>query len=264
MNTRKIGFGILVAILFLLPYAQEPWWEYFHSSLVLVLLFRAIGGPGGATRLGLGMKPLGWVYTCGVFLPLFVGAGVLQAGIARSAGISHAWSFFPANVDPLFQALNEELILGYVLLWWLVKRLKRPHLSAWILAVFFAAMHLVFYRWISTLYDSWLTWQAVATLLLVGVCRNYLILLAGHVGYAWAIHGAWNLWFFGGSWTEHARLGEPELFNTFLGHPASMAVTLVLAGASLLLVAKWGLHGVFLCYSEHGSARHRPRPERIN
>ena len=25
MNVRKIGFGILVAILFLLPYAQEPW-----------------------------------------------------------------------------------------------------------------------------------------------------------------------------------------------------------------------------------------------
>ena len=67
-------------------------------------------------------------------------------------------------------------------------------------------------------YRTWLAPTTVLALLLLGVLRNELILGARHVGYAWALHAAWNLTFLGGFWyRDGERLPEPAVFDLFLG-----------------------------------------------
>lgn len=231
----RAGFCLLAAALFVLPYFQEPWWQFCHSTVALVLLWLGAFGRSGPARLGLRMTRRGASAALLVFAALFALVGLEQRWIAESLGWTRTWHHFPECADPFFQALNEELLLGYVPLFWLARRTGRPHLSTSLLAVAFALLHVTFYAFIWHGPKEWLAGPAVATLFLAAICRNYLILAAGHVGFAAALHGAWNLWFFGGQWRGDRPIDEVQLFSVFLGRPAVLLSAAATAVAALLI-----------------------------
>ena len=60
-----------------------------------------------------------------------------------------------------------------------------------------------------------------------------------HVGFAWALHVAWNLTMFAGDWRRGVGgpfLSEPEIFDSFVGHPTVVGIAGAAALGSLLLI----------------------------
>lgn len=137
------------------------------------------------------------------------------------------------SLYPLFQSFNEEIVLGALLLKGLHRLLAKHHpvLIAVGVALVFASVHYLAYRFLFLgLERVPLTWEAVVCLLGVGVIRNILILSTGHIGYAWALHFAWNFNFFGGSMryeTTGKLLNQAERFNHILGDPIVLALVTV-------------------------------------
>ena len=174
-------------------------------------------------------------------------ASGLIAAIARAESIaftpvweSRTWA--SALVHTVGQTLNEEMVLGALLLRAVRSRLKSIHplaISAGV-ALLFSLAHYAFYRarpsW------SWnygtLSVATLASLFAIGVVRNNCILSTGNVGYAWAIHLGWNAVFVNGTYRwpgSYAELAEPAMFNAILGHAALVALSVALMGLSLLL-----------------------------
>ncbi len=91
----------------------------------------------------------------------------------------------------LFYTINEEIVLGAIGLFILVKVKKiRPLLASILLVVAFSLIHFIFYQWIFDDRDT-IHLFAVITLFLIAFVRNNLILSYGHIGYSWALHFGW-------------------------------------------------------------------------
>ena len=136
----------------------------------------------------------------------------------------------------VFYILNEEIVLGAILLFAMVNKRKiRPVTASAVLAVVFALIHFVFYRWIFN--DKGIIGlSALTTLFLIGFVRNSLIIQTGHIGYSWALHFGWMVIMFGSKHINLAgnlRMTEPERFNLYLGSVEILIVSVVLAGLSL-------------------------------
>jgi hypothetical protein len=89
-----------------------------------------------------------------------------------------------------------------------------------LLALVFALLHFALYRY-GELGET-LAPTTLAALTFVGITRHGLILIAGHMGLAWALHAAWNLSMFAGRWRHVSngdRLSEPEVFDALFGAP---------------------------------------------
>ena len=88
-------------------------------------------------------------------------------------------------------------------------------------AALFAVLHSIFYAWrpASMINYGVLSTITLLTIFAVGLLRNNLILAAGNIAFAWAIHLGWNLVFMDSSYvsTAYARLDEPAVFNAVLG-----------------------------------------------
>lgn len=151
------------------------------------------------------------------------------------------WQNYYHNV---FYILNEEIVIGAILLFAMVGEWRlRPLVAALGLAVFFALIHFVFYKWIFDDRGN-LGVIALATLFLVGFVRNSLILQTGHIGYSWALHFGWMAVIFGNRHIDSAtntRLAEYDRFNLYLGSPEMLIVSIVLAGVILVYWKKKGL-----------------------
>lgn len=139
----------------------------------------------------------------------------------------------------MFYILNEEIVLGAIILFALVKKWKfKPLLASLCLAVFFSLIHYIFYRWIC-LDRGIIGLSTLITLFLVGFVRNSLIIQTGHIGYSWALHFGWIAIMFG---TSHAYVDsnlyitEPERFNLYLGSTEMLIISVIMAG---LVLAFW-------------------------
>jgi len=228
--------GVLLVGAFLFPYSK-----FSHEQVA------PFGFPlaTGVIVLGLGWKgaglPRGWRAWLGsvviaavlvVVVRAVMGATVLADGALELA----AWPWV-ARASFVFQTLNEEIVLGYVPLMLLRRRCGRVA-TVVVLAAVFSALHVALYGFGG--HRIWLGGWTVMTLLVVGVLRNGLILWAGHVGWAWALHAAWNLLMFAGTWTivaERRELPEPIVLEVFLGHPVVFGVALLGAGGVLWRLA---------------------------
>lgn len=129
------------------------------------------------------------------------------------------------------QTLNEEIVLGALLLGGLSRLLPRAkpiHIAMGVAAVF-ALLHAAFYglRPESDYNYGRLEGLTLLALLCVGVLRNDMILGSGQIAYAWAIHLGWNLVFFGPTLRTlpgAPPLNEPARFDLVLGDPAVLGV----------------------------------------
>ena len=136
----------------------------------------------------------------------------------------------------IFYVLNEEIVIGAILLFALVRRWKiRPLIACLGLALFFSLIHFVFYKWIF-LDPGVIGLSTMITLFFVGFVRNSLIIQTGHIGYSWALHAGWMAVMFGCSHTYlngNMPPTEAEMFNLYLGSTEMLIISLIAAGSFL-------------------------------
>ncbi|MBN1145799.1 MAG: hypothetical protein JXA78_00985 [Anaerolineales bacterium] len=145
----------------------------------------------------------------------------------------------------LGQTLNEEMLLGALLLNAVLRRFDKSHplLVAGGVALGFAALHYVFYRWIVIpKHSGILTLGTLFVLFAIGLLRNTLILKANHIAYSWSVHLSINITGLIALYTfeDGARLGEAQIFNLILGSQAAalLSVFMLAACGIALLRAK--------------------------
>ena len=223
---------VLALGLFFLPYFQLPAWDYSASSVLIVALLAWRYGRGWRHRIGLALSPRGAAFAlmtfagCWALFELVIVPGLLPAEQWRlepRAGLERA--------RHVFQVLNEEIVLGAWLLFSLEARVRRRVPLALGAALVFGLLHFALYFFGG--HQRSLEPTTLLTLVAVGALRNALILGCRHIGHAFAIHCAWNLVMFSGTWVERASgtaLLEPELFDALLGAWAMVGLS---SGAAL-------------------------------
>jgi hypothetical protein len=232
------GFWLLIVLVFLFPYSApaHEWCDPFSfpaTTLVLLALFTWRWRKGIPARLGIPRRTRQIIAAFATLAVLYVAIRWLVTAMIVGGQEIVLVPFDPVTrAGFLFQALNEEILLGFLPLMALWRRFGRPVAVAVALAAVFTLLHVALYRFGGE--QTWIRWETTIALLAVGVLRNALILHAGHIGYAWALHAAWNLNMFSGQWRRGAEgpfLREPAVFDLFLGSPAVIG----LAGAAALI-----------------------------
>jgi len=136
----------------------------------------------------------------------------------------------------IFYILNEEIVLGAILLFALVNKGKiKPIIASIGLAVLFSLIHFVFYMWIFN-DRGIIEISTLTTLFLVGFVRNSLIIQTGHIGYSWALHFGWMVIMFGSLHIDlntNLRVPEPGRFNLYLGSIEMLIIAIIISGLSL-------------------------------
>ncbi len=215
------------------------WWYSGIGTVMVVFFAYLLWRNDFLYRIGLKMNyPI--LVTTLLLMIILTGAGFgLLKYLATRNGVVIQYSGYRNYIHDLFYTLNEEIILGAVLLNWVRERFRKMHPSAVsvIVAILFAFFHYLFYRWIF-LDRGILTLFTLTTLTMVGILRNNLILTTGHVGFSWALHASWMAIMFG---TYHYQAGnlealhEFERFNLYLGSPFTFGIITALAFLSFFL-----------------------------
>ena len=161
---------------------------------------------------------------------------LIMKHIAAKQNVVISYTSWRGYYHDIFYIINEEIVIGSILLFALVnKRKVRPIFASIGLAVIFSLIHFVFYKWIFN-DKGILSVSTLITLFLVGFVRNSLILQTGHIGYSWALHFGWMVVMFGSKHVDlnsNLRVTEPERFNLYLGSIEMLGISIVLAGLSL-------------------------------
>lgn len=225
---------ILIASYFIFTYNYfDGWWYSCIGTVLIVLISFFIFKSEFLKAAGLKFK-LSAVPGISVFLLFAVFCSLTMIEyISRRNGItilSRAdWSY---AYHAVFYTMNEEIILGSIILYILIHRWKiHPLFSSVLLALCFSVLHFAVYKWIFS-EKGILMPAALVTLFFAGILRNNLIIYAGHIGYSWALHFSWIIIMFGKSlryselWGE---VSEPERFNIYLGPMEMVLISSVLA-----------------------------------
>jgi hypothetical protein len=215
------------------------WWYSGVGTLLIVFFAFLLWHQDFLFRIGLKMNRA--ILLTALFLMLILTAGGygLMKSIANRNDILIQYADYRNFLHDLFYTLNEEIMLGAVLLGQVRERFKKLHPVAVsiLVALLFAVVHYIFYRWIFT-DKGILTLLTLVSLAMVGILRNNLILTTGHVGFSWAFHASWMAIMFG---THHyyindlAALPEFVRFNLYLGSPITSIIITALAILSFSL-----------------------------
>lgn len=200
------------------------------GSFLILIISRATWPRSWKERLGLGFKIREITAATLLVFPLIFLLNWSIQTIASSQNILYQSPFTlhgifsPLYLHTLGQTLNEELILGALLLFTLSRTFKKFHpffIAVWV-AAGFAVLHYIFYAWIVLPDNSGsLTLSTLFVLFGIGLLRNTLILKTRHIAFAWSLHlsinlvGLWGLY----TSTSGGELSEPEIFNLILGSP---------------------------------------------
>jgi hypothetical protein len=213
------------------------WWNSSAGTLLMLFFSYLIWKDEFAEQTGLNLNLTEVGKSLFLACMVTVGAYLLMKYLSSGKGITIRYTHWKNYYHDIFYTLNEEIALGSVILFGMVRRRNgKPLLAAIELAMIFSVIHFIFYRWIMNDRGT-LTLAALATLFFVGFVRNSLILLTGHIGYSWALHFGWMAIMFGcyhGYAETNQRLTEPERFNLYLGSNEMLILSFVLS-----LVALW-------------------------
>ena len=226
------------------------WWTPPVGSALILLLARLAWPKQWTKVVGLNIPRNQIGISLTVLCVVAIASSGIIAAIASSEGIaftpvweSKTWGL--SLFHTVGQTLNEEIVLGALLLGAVKNRLKAIHplvISATV-ALAFSLLHYAFYglRPPGLPNAGVLSTAALASLFAIGVVRNNCILSTGNVGYAWAIHMGWNAIFMNGTYTwpgSDISLAEPAMFDAILGNGYMVAISTALMALSLLLFAK--------------------------
>ena len=234
---KRLWLMLLIASYLLLSYnALGGWWNSSMGTLLILLFSYAIWHKDFAANIGLVTDLKTIIISLALAVVVIVCSFLVMMHIASGYGVTIQLPGWKDYYHDIFYTLNEEIVLGAIILFWLTRRKKvRPLWASAGLAVAFALIHFVFYRWIF-LDRGIIRIPALVTLFMVGFLRNSLILATGHIGYSWAIHFGWIAVMFG---SAHLNLttgtipSEYEKFNMYLGSPLMIVCSSLLAASAL-------------------------------
>ena len=229
---------LLISFYLLFSYYYFNGWWYSSIGTALILLFSYLLW-GKETLRVTGTKISFKIFMKTIALAIVIVCGSIL--LIQHIGHQHQVAIHFTNCrnyyHDIFYILNEEIILGGIPLYFLIRKGKIDSLLATAaLALFFAAGHFIFYRWIF-LQRGMLGFTTLVTIFLIGFVRNSLIVINGHIGYSWALHFGWMMVMFGNRLYHvgtNISLTEPERFNMFLGSPEMVSISLVLAVVSFI------------------------------
>lgn len=246
-------FTLLILIYVLFSYSFLGDWLYSSiGSILIIFLSFLIWGNGFLEKVGLQLNLETFVKSI-ILVVIIAGCSFLiMKYIGNKNDIRIEYYNWRDYYHVMFYVLNEEIVLGAILLFTLVYKWKvRPIVASICLAVGFALIHYVFYRWVF-IDRGILGISTLITLFLVGFVRNSLILYTGHIGYSWALHFGWIAIMFGSRHTNlntNIYLSELESFNTYLGSTEMLVLSIILAGIFLpFWLRKYNPHQVRIQY----------------
>ena len=239
----SILWGSLVVVSYLLfsYYYFDGWW-YSSVGTILVLFFSYLNwGKKFRSIAGVAMRLMEGIQSVAFSILVVILTIVLIKYIGREyvtgIGVSSVWNYY----HDVFYILNEEIILGAIPLYLLIKRHRVKTLPAsGMLALAFALFHFVFYKWIF-LQTGTLELTTLVTLFMVAFIRNNLIISSGHIGYSWGLHFGWMAVMFGSNimtTPDKGQLLEFEKFNYFLGSFEMLTISSIIAVISYLVLRK--------------------------
>jgi membrane protease YdiL (CAAX protease family) len=241
-TTRRIAAYAAVTLLFLFPYTVAwswGWWKFLGSSLAIVSFWR-LAMPGEVTRdLGIRLRRVDAFLGVSSLLAVGIIASYLIPGILRPRGYVAApnCSLVWKCLATPFQTLNEEMVLRAMLLTALARIVKARLLISLSVATLFTVLHFALYRFGPP--HVALSFQALTTLLLVGLAFNELFLATGSIAIPYGIHLGWNLTRFGEDFVEPGGyLGVGQDFNLIEGNSCVVALAAVLALIALAARAR--------------------------
>ena len=235
---RRIFFDLLILSYLLFSYyALGKWWHSSAGSVLIIFFSYLLWKKDFLKHTGLDLNLATVLKSVTMAVVIVICSLFIMKYIAGKHNVIISYTGWKNYYHDVFYILNEEIVIGAIILFWMVDKRKINPLTATAgLAVFFALIHYVFYRWIFN--DRGIIGiSALITLFLVGFVRNSLILHTRHIGYSWALHFGWMAIMFGSmhiySETD-IRLTELERFNTYLGSPCMVMISALAAGLTIL------------------------------
>ncbi|MBN2708477.1 MAG: hypothetical protein JXR46_05480 [Calditrichaceae bacterium] len=249
LNTTVLFTLLGLSHIFFSYYFFGGWWNSSVGTILILLFSYLIWNKDFLKHTGLQLdfKTIARsIILAGI---IAICALLIMKYIAAEHDVVISYTSWRDYYHDIFYILNEEIVIGSILLFALVNKRKFNPLTASVgLAVFFALIHFVFYKWIFN-DKGILGVLTLTTLFLVGFVRNSLILQTGHIGYSWALHFGWMIIMFGSSHiysNTTLRVTEPERFNLYLGSIEMLIISIIMAGLSLLYwIKKHRLHTLF-------------------
>lgn len=247
---KRMWFYLLVSSYLLFSYNTfGGWWNSSAGSLLIVFFSYMLWGRDFLTNTGLRINWKTAVKSIILAAVVTLCSFIIMRHIADSNNVLIRPGNWRDYYHDIFYILNEEIVLGAVILFALVNRKKlRPVVACALLAVAFSLIHFVFYKWI---FDDRgiLGICTLATLFLIGFVRNYLIIQTGHIGYSWALHFGWIAVMFGSMHVyreTNLAVSESGRFNMYLGSVGMLIISVIIA---TICLAHW--------YKKHSA----PMPE---
>ena len=244
-------FTLLILIYVLFSYSFLGDWLYSSiGSILIIFLSYLIWGKGFLKQIGLQLNLQTTIKSI-ILVAIIAGCSLLILKyIGNKNTIRIEYYNWRDYYHVMFYVLNEEIVLGAILLFTLVYKWKMsPVVASICLAVIFSLIHFVFYRWIFA-DRGVLGISTLITLFLVGFVRNSLIIHTGHIGYSWALHFGWIAIMFGSSHTflkTKMYVTEPERFNLYLGSTEMLIISIILAGSFFAYwIKKYNPHQVHI------------------
>jgi hypothetical protein len=239
---KRLWFLLLIVSYLLLSYyALGGWWNSSAGTLLIILFSYQVWHKDFSANIGLRTDLKTVIVSIAIAAVVTLCSFLVMKHIATAREVIIQLAVWKDYYHDIFYTLNEEIVLGAIILFWLTRRKKIRQLwAATGLALAFALIHYVFYKWIFL--DSGIIGiTALVTLFLVGFLRNSLILVTGHVGYSWAIHFGWMAVMFGSNHINvktGITLHDYEKFNLYLGSPLMVVITALLAASALVYLIR--------------------------
>jgi hypothetical protein len=242
-NASGLYIRLIVLTHLLFSYnAFNGWWYSLTGTFLIILLARRCWSEDYLEWIGLKISLKAIIKSLILLIFVIFSSYILISLIAENPGVSIKISALLIFIHIIGYTLNEEILLGAILLKYIQKRFVhlKKFLTSVLVALVFSVLHYVFYRWIF-LDKGILSIATLVSLFAIGIIRNNLILSTGHIGYSWALHAGWVFIMFGFVHIEKLTgtyMNEPCRFNLYLGSSYTTTILLIVAFVSLGLMVR--------------------------
>ncbi|MBI4838472.1 MAG: hypothetical protein HY806_04890 [Nitrospirae bacterium] len=213
-------------------YFFNGWWYSAIGSILIIFFSYMLWRERFAVILGLKISKEAIKFSMALLTASFLGSYFIMNAAATKSLVKIQVIAYQNFIHDLFYTLNEEMVLGAILLGITARKTRiSPVYISIGTAVVFSALHFIFYKWVFDI-KGIIQPTALITLFFAGVMRNNLIIAVKHIGYAWALHFSWIAVMLG---TDHfftetgIRLSEPDRFNLYLGSGGMLIISIILA-----------------------------------